>query len=48
MAGAWTHQDLVTDRFTFEDLLDIHEMLDVKARNERNYRAWVDAQRGEG
>jgi hypothetical protein len=35
LAGLWTHLDLVADRFTFDDLLDVHELLDVKATNEQ-------------
>ena len=35
LAGIWAHKDLIGDVFTFDDLLDVHELLDVKAENER-------------
>lgn len=34
MAGFWSHKDLVEDVFTFEDLLDATEMLQVRAEND--------------
>jgi hypothetical protein len=45
-AGLWTHQQLVSDVFTFADLMDIHEMLDVKARNERAAHDYMAKKRG--
>ena len=44
-AGIWTHRDLVADTFTFADLCDAHELLDVKAHNERAVHAFY-AQKG--
>lgn len=35
MGGMWTHADVVRDLFTFDDLLDAHEMMAVNAENER-------------
>jgi hypothetical protein len=35
IAGFWTHQQIVSDAFTFVDLMDIHEAIDVKLRNEQ-------------
>lgn len=35
MAGLWTHRDLIEDVFTYDDLLDAHEILAVKYENER-------------
>jgi len=35
MAGFWTHRDLIENIYTFDDLLDAHEMLAVKHENER-------------
>lgn len=35
VAGIWTHRDIVTDTFSFLDLLDAHEILDVREENER-------------
>lgn len=35
MAGFWSHRDLVDGVFTLDDLLDAHEMLEVKHENER-------------
>jgi hypothetical protein len=40
IAGMWTHRDLVERRFTFADLLVAHEILDVKARNDHDFREW--------
>lgn len=34
MAGFWTHQQVVDDVFTLDDLLDAHEILEVKHENE--------------
>lgn len=34
LAGFWSHRDLVTDVFDFDDLLDAHEMLAVRHENE--------------
>jgi hypothetical protein len=45
MAGMWQHRDLVEGRFSFEDLLDAHEMLLVKAENERRWAEWVESKR---
>jgi hypothetical protein len=41
----WSHRDLVEKVFTFDDLLDAHEILTVKNENER--RAYDAAQQGE-
>ena len=43
MAGFWTHRDIVEDVFTLDDLLDAHEMLQVK--NENEWRAQEAAER---
>ena len=45
VAGIWTHREAIDGTFTFADLLDAHEMLDVKAANEMRYHAWKQAQR---
>jgi hypothetical protein len=37
----WTHHQLVDDVFTFADLLDVTEYLDIKAKNEK---VWNDYQ----
>lgn len=37
----WTHEQLVTDVFTFADLIDMHEILDVKARNEKTWHDYL-------
>jgi hypothetical protein len=38
MAGYWTHKDLLGGVYTGSDLLDILEVMEVKAENER--RSW--------
>jgi hypothetical protein len=35
IAGMWSHRDIVEDIFTLDDLLDAHEMLQVKYENEQ-------------
>jgi len=35
MAGLWSHKDVVMDVFDIDDLLDAHEILEVKAENKR-------------
>ena len=43
-AGVWTHRDIVEGVFTFRDLCDVHEYLDVKEKNQADFRAWRAAQ----
>jgi len=45
-SGIWTHQQLVTDVFTFADLLDAHELLDIKAINEKRVQDYMAKKRG--
>lgn len=45
VAGMWTHREAVDGTFTFTDLMDAHEVLDVKAANEARFHAWQEAQR---
>jgi len=40
MAGVWQHRDIVQGVFSFRDLCDVHEYLDVKEKNEADFRAW--------
>jgi hypothetical protein len=40
MAGLWQHRDVVQGVFSFRDLCDAHEFLDVKEKNESDFRAW--------
>ena len=42
----WTHRDLVDGAFSFQDLMDAHEALDVRAANEASLREWHAARRG--
>ena len=37
MAGYWRQHELWDGTYTIDDLLDIHEMIIVKAENERRY-----------
>ena len=41
-AGIWTHRDFQS--MTFSDLCDAHEFLDVKEKNEADFREWQAAQ----
>lgn len=45
-AGLWTHQQLIDDVFTFADLMDAHEFLDVKAINEKRVQRYLEKKRG--
>jgi hypothetical protein len=44
MAGIWSHRDI--DILTFEDLLDAHELLDLKSENEKRYEDYRRAHQG--
>jgi hypothetical protein len=39
MAGLWKQREAWDGTYTFNDLLDIHEALDVRDENERRARA---------
>jgi hypothetical protein len=43
IAGMWTHADLVRGVYSFHDLMEANELLDVKSANERQYQAWKAA-----
>ena len=45
VAGMWTHSQAVDGTFTFADLMDVHELLDVKAANDLRFHHWQEAQR---
>ncbi|WP_441509249.1 DUF6889 family protein [Bosea sp. 2YAB26] len=38
MAGFWSHRDVVDGVFTLDDLLDAHEILEVKYENSERAR----------
>lgn len=42
MMGMWTHKDLLAGTFTFSDLMDVHELLDLKEENQQRGRAWAE------
>lgn len=44
IAGMWQHVDVVEERFTFMDLLDIHEALDLKIEDAERHQAWRESQ----
>ena len=51
IGGLWTHKDVVTDVFDFEDLLDAHELLAIKSLNEQRAQEAAEreaAARGHG
>jgi hypothetical protein len=35
--GLWTHRQAISGEMSFDDLMDAHEILDVKARREADY-----------
>lgn len=41
MAGMWRQHETFDGTYTLDDLLDAHEMLDLKEENERRWQAWV-------
>jgi len=43
-AGLWRQHEISDGTYTIRDLLDVLEFLDVKAENERRYRAWREGQ----
>ena len=45
--GFWTHRDIKEKVFTFDDLLDIHEVIAVKMENEKRARESEEAQRSD-
>ncbi|WP_446773470.1 DUF6889 family protein [Macellibacteroides fermentans] len=46
-SGEWKQHEVWDGTYTFRDLLDWHEMAQVKAENERRYRIWSEANRGQ-
>jgi len=47
MAGFWTHRDIIDGVFTFDDLLDAHEMLEVRCENGERAREAAQQRRGQ-
>jgi hypothetical protein len=45
IAGFWTHADLISDRFSFQDLIDANDLLAWKEENQKIAHDWVDSQR---
>ncbi len=45
MAGMWRQHETWDGTYSFEDLLDAHEILDIKAENERRMRDWAKTHR---
>lgn len=46
VAGIWKQHELWDGTYSLEDLLDAHEMLMVKAENERRQQEMLDMKRG--
>lgn len=46
MAKDWQQYQVWDGTYTFEDLLDWHEMTKVKVENERRYREWAELNKG--
>jgi hypothetical protein len=46
MAGFWTHRDIIDCVFTLDDLLDAHEILQVRQENERRAHDAAQQRRG--
>jgi hypothetical protein len=38
MAGMWEQRQVFDGTYSFEDLLDVHELLDIREENERRAR----------
>lgn len=43
LAGVWSHRDIKDRKFTFSDLLDIHEALDVQSENEYRAKKYLES-----
>lgn len=39
LGGLWAHSDVVRDVFDIDDLLDAHEIMEVRAENKRRAEA---------
>lgn len=42
MAGVWQQHQVFDGTYSLDDLLDWHEMAQVKAENERQYRNYME------
>lgn len=42
IAGIWQHHEVFDGTYDFADLLDAHELLDVKEENQHRAREYVD------
>ena len=40
VAGIWQHKDAINGTYKFKDLLDAHEILDVKEANQIAFEEW--------
>ncbi|HEX4209510.1 MAG TPA: hypothetical protein VHY56_03890 [Candidatus Binataceae bacterium] len=40
LAGIWTHREIFDGTYSFEDLLDAHELLDFREENQRRAAEW--------
>lgn len=38
--GLWTHREITSGTMSFGDLMDAHEILDVKARRQAEWQAY--------
>ena len=46
-AGLWQHRETFDGTYDIEDLIDIHEFLDVKEENQRRYDQWQESVKGQ-
>lgn len=44
-AGLWKQKELWDGTYNIDDLLDLHEVLYVKAENERRYQEFLQAEK---
>lgn len=47
MAGDWKQHEVFDGTYSFDDLLDWHEIQAVKIENQKRYQEWQKANRGE-
>lgn len=45
MAGLWKQHETFDGTYTLDDLIDAHEMLDLKEENQSRAQAWAEQQR---
>lgn len=48
LRGYWRHHEVFDGTYTLDDLLDIHEIIDVQDENEARHEAYEEMRAGRG